>query len=150
MKLSIFCAPDSEYDRSTKSNEEASLSVTTEPSVKTLNNYVNGSWVEALGAAMHPVLNPATGETIAEVPFSTAGHLDDTGQRVPEDLAIVGYDDIAFAASAAVPLTSVRQPRQSLGRTAAELLIDEVNNPEHLHQTVEFTPELIARTSTLG
>ena len=73
-----------------------------------------------------------------------------TGQRVPEDLAIVGYDDIAFAASAAVPLSSVRQPRQSLGRTAAELLIDEVNNPEHEHRQVEFTPELIARTSTLG
>lgn len=73
-----------------------------------------------------------------------------TGQRVPDDLAIVGYDDIAFAASAAVPLTSVRQPRQSLGRTAAELLIDEVNNSEHQHQQVEFTPELIARTSTLG
>lgn len=73
-----------------------------------------------------------------------------TGQRVPEDLAIVGYDDIAFAAGAAVPLTSVRQPRQALGTMAAELLIDEVNNPEHRHQQVEFTPELIARTSTLG
>ncbi|NYE36192.1 LacI family transcriptional regulator [Nocardioides cavernae] len=73
-----------------------------------------------------------------------------TGQRVPEDLAIVGYDDIAFAAGAAVPLTSVRQPRQALGAAAAELLIDEVNNPEHQHQQVEFTPELIARVSTLG
>lgn len=77
-------------------------------------------------------------------------HVVSTGQRVPEDLAIVGYDDIAFAAGAAVPLTSVRQPRQTLGRTAAELLIDEVNNPDHQHQQVEFTPELIARTSTLG
>ncbi|WP_210503356.1 LacI family DNA-binding transcriptional regulator [Nocardioides xinjiangensis] len=73
-----------------------------------------------------------------------------TGQRVPQDLAIVGYDDIAFAAGAAVPLTSVRQPRQALGRTAADLLIDEVNNPDHEHQQVEFTPELIARVSTLG
>ncbi|GAA5114242.1 LacI family DNA-binding transcriptional regulator [Alloalcanivorax gelatiniphagus] len=73
-----------------------------------------------------------------------------TGQRVPEDLAIVGYDDIAFAAGAAVPLTSVRQPRQLLGRAAAELLIEEVNDPVHEHQQVEFTPELIARTSTLG
>ncbi len=73
-----------------------------------------------------------------------------TGQRVPDDLAIVGYDDIAFAAGAAVPLTSVRQPRQALGRTAADLLIDEVNNPDHEHQQVEFTPELIARVSTLG
>jgi LacI family transcriptional regulator len=73
-----------------------------------------------------------------------------SGQRVPEDLAIVGYDDISFAAGAAVPLSSVRQPRQALGRTAAELLIDEVNNPDHEHQQVEFTPELVARTSTLG
>jgi LacI family transcriptional regulator len=73
-----------------------------------------------------------------------------SGQRVPEDLAIVGYDDISFAAGAAVPLSSVRQPRQALGRAAAELLIDEVNNPDHEHQQVEFTPELVARTSTLG
>lgn len=73
-----------------------------------------------------------------------------SGQRVPEDLAIVGYDDISFAAGAAVPLSSVRQPRQALGRTAAELLIDEVNNPDHVHQQVEFTPELVARSSTLG
>jgi len=73
-----------------------------------------------------------------------------TGQRVPEDLAIVGYDDIAFAAGAAVPLTSVRQPRQALGAAAAELLIEEINDPGHRHQQIEFTPELIARTSTLG
>ena len=47
------------------------------------------------------------------------------GLRVPEDLAIVGYDDIVFAEAAAVPLTSVRQPRQQIGRTAAEMLIEE-------------------------
>lgn len=40
------------------------------------------------------------------------------GVRVPEDMAIVGYDDIAFAAAAAVPL-SVRQPRTELGAHAA-------------------------------
>lgn len=73
-----------------------------------------------------------------------------SGSRVPDDLAIVGYDDIEFAAAAAVPLTSVRQPRQQLGRTAAELVIDEATNPQHAHQQVTFTPELVARTSTLG
>jgi LacI family transcriptional regulator, galactose operon repressor len=72
------------------------------------------------------------------------------GLRVPEDLAIVGYDDIEFAAAAAVPLTSVRQPRQLLGRTAAELLLDESSNPDHEHQRVTFTPELVVRTSTRG
>jgi LacI family transcriptional regulator len=72
------------------------------------------------------------------------------GLRVPEDLAIVGYDDIEFAAAAAVPLTSVRQPRQLLGRTAAKLLLDESSNPDHEHQRVTFTPELVVRTSTRG
>ncbi|OHV31238.1 MULTISPECIES: LacI family DNA-binding transcriptional regulator [Pseudofrankia] len=72
------------------------------------------------------------------------------GVAVPGDCAIVGYDDIDFAAAAAVPLTSVRQPRHLLGRTAAELLLDEANNPAHEHQAVQFTPELVARASTVG
>lgn len=71
-----------------------------------------------------------------------------SGVRVPEELAIVGYDDIDFAAAAAVPLTSVRQPRQELGRTAAELVLDEAANAEHTHRQVLFTPELVARAST--
>jgi len=72
------------------------------------------------------------------------------GLRVPDDLAIVGYDDIEFAAAAAVPLTSVRQPRQLLGQRAAELLLDESSNPDHEHRRVTFTPELVVRTSTRG
>ena len=72
------------------------------------------------------------------------------GRRVPENLAIVGYDDIEFAAAAAVPLTSVRQPRGELGKRAAALCIDETNNPAHRHEQVTFTPELVARVSTLG
>ena len=71
-----------------------------------------------------------------------------SGTRVPEQLAIVGYDDIQFAAAAAVPLTSVRQPRVELGRAAAALLIDEAGNDGHEHQQVVFTPELVAREST--
>ncbi|HMD12680.1 MAG TPA: LacI family DNA-binding transcriptional regulator [Marmoricola sp.] len=71
-----------------------------------------------------------------------------SGRSVPGDLAIVGYDDIEFAAAAAVPLTSVRQPRQELGRTAAELLLAEAD-PDHTHRQVLFRPELIARGSTL-
>jgi DNA-binding LacI/PurR family transcriptional regulator len=71
------------------------------------------------------------------------------GLRVPHDLAIVGYDDIDFAAAAAVPLTSVRQPRQQLGRTAAQLLIEEATaSGSHTHQQVLFAPELVERAST--
>lgn len=70
------------------------------------------------------------------------------GVHVPDELAIVGYDDIDFAAAAAVPLTSVRQPRRELGRAAAELLVDEAQNPAHEHRQVLFTPELVARGSS--
>jgi LacI family transcriptional regulator len=74
----------------------------------------------------------------------TRRHLD-----VPADLAIIGYDDIDFAAAAAVPLTSVRQPRSQLGQAATELLIDEVAQPEtHQHRQVVFEPELVVREST--
>jgi LacI family transcriptional regulator len=72
------------------------------------------------------------------------------GLRVPEELAIVGFDDIEFAAAAAVPLTSVRQPRQELGRAAAQLVLDEATNPEHVHQQPLFVPELVARASTVA
>ncbi len=68
--------------------------------------------------------------------------------RVPEDVAIIGYDDIDFATSAVVPLSSIRQPSRLMGRTAVELLADEVADPEHRHRHVSFPPELVVRDST--
>ncbi|MGH3230106.1 MAG: LacI family DNA-binding transcriptional regulator [Streptosporangiaceae bacterium] len=75
--------------------------------------------------------------------------LSQAGVSVPGDLAVVGYDDIEFAADAAVPLTSVRQPKYQLGRAAAELLLDEADRPaEHEHRRIVFTPELVVRASS--
>ncbi|MEU4477981.1 LacI family DNA-binding transcriptional regulator [Micromonospora sp. NPDC023966] len=71
------------------------------------------------------------------------------GLRVPADVAIVGYDDIEFAGAAAVPLSSVRQPREQLGRTAAQLLLEEASSGEtHRHRHVVFQPELVVRRSS--
>ena len=71
--------------------------------------------------------------------------------RVPERVAIVGYDDVHFAAAAAVPLSSVRRPRQQLGRTAAQLLIEEaLGRSTHQHRQVVFEPELVVRASSTG
>jgi LacI family transcriptional regulator len=72
-----------------------------------------------------------------------------TGRKVPDDMAIMGYDDIEFAADAAVPLSSVRQPTLQIGRNAAQLLLEECDYPEtHAHQQVMFKPELVVRDST--
>lgn len=74
------------------------------------------------------------------------------GFRVPDDVAIVGYDDIVFAASAAVPLSSVRQPREELGRTGAALLFAEIearrNGRTPTPQQVVFEPQLVVRRSS--
>jgi LacI family transcriptional regulator len=71
------------------------------------------------------------------------------GVRVPDDLAIVGYDDIDFAAAAAVPLSSVRKPRHELGRRAAELLLDEARGADHRHEQLLFEPQLVVRESSM-
>jgi LacI family transcriptional regulator len=69
--------------------------------------------------------------------------------RVPGDLAIVGYDDIDFAAAAAVPLSSVRQPRNQLGQSAAQLLIEETSDEQaHSHRQLIFEPQLVVRDSS--
>ena len=73
------------------------------------------------------------------------------GIAVPRDLAIVGYDDIEFAAAAVVPLTSVRQPAAEMGRMAAELLLEETGPDAavHRHQQAVLLPELVVRGSSL-
>jgi LacI family transcriptional regulator len=73
------------------------------------------------------------------------------GLSIPHDVAIVGYDDIRFAQTSLVPLTSMRIPSYELGFRAAELLIDEASDgAHHRHQTVLLQPELVIRASTVG
>ena len=71
------------------------------------------------------------------------------GVPVPHQMAIIGYDDIEFAEAAAIPLTSIRQPCEHLGRTATQLLLEESDPAQaHAHRQVQFQPELIVRAST--
>jgi LacI family transcriptional regulator, galactose operon repressor len=68
---------------------------------------------------------------------------------VPEGVAIVGYDDVDFAAAATVPLSSVRQPRHQLGRAAAQLLLEEaLGDGTHRHRQAVFEPDLVIRASS--
>ncbi len=70
--------------------------------------------------------------------------------RIPQDMAIVGYDDVEFANVLFPPLTTIRQPKYELGYKAAQLLLEETQAPEqHTHQQVMFQPELLVRESSL-
>jgi LacI family transcriptional regulator len=73
-----------------------------------------------------------------------------TGRRVPEDVAVAGYDDMQFAAMAFVPLTTIRQPAYDLGYRSADLLLEEASGNYHGHEHIVFTPELVTRESTAG
>lgn len=67
--------------------------------------------------------------------------------RVPEDIAIIGFDDIDFARTAVVPLTSISQPSHLIGETAVQILLEEAANPELKPRQIVFQPELVIRTS---
>ncbi|HRV59781.1 MAG TPA: aldehyde dehydrogenase family protein, partial [Solirubrobacterales bacterium] len=74
------------------------MTVITETGTTTMKNYVGGQWVDAEGAELHDVINPATGEAIARVPFSSAAHLDDAVRSAREALpAWRGVSTIARA-----------------------------------------------------
>jgi LacI family transcriptional regulator len=69
--------------------------------------------------------------------------------RVPQDIALIGYDDIDFASAAVVPLSSIRQPAALIGYTAVDLLLKEAaSNGGSTPEQVVFQPELVVRAST--
>lgn len=71
------------------------------------------------------------------------------GISVPGDIAIVGFDDLDWASASTIPLSSVRQPRELLGRTAVRMILDEIEQgANHVHEHVIFPPELIVRESS--
>ncbi|WP_433518424.1 LacI family DNA-binding transcriptional regulator [Nonomuraea sp. CA-143628] len=116
------------------------------PALSVAHGRIAGERVAALPAEERPTAAFCANDLLA-LGFlqAMAAH----GLRVPHDMAIVGYDDIDFAAAATVPLSSVGQPRELLGRTAIDLLLEEVAEPElHRHRQVIFQPDLVVRQSS--
>ena len=70
------------------------------------------------------------------------------GRDVPDDVAVVGFDDSHAARLANPQLTSVRQPMEEIGRSLARLLLNEVRNPGHRSASLIVPTELIIRESS--
>lgn len=75
--------------------------------------------------------------------------LRDAGLRVPQDVSVVGFDDISNASFFSPSLTTVHQPLHEMGHAAAELLIERLNHPsKKAAKHILYEPTLIAREST--
>ena len=70
------------------------------------------------------------------------------GIRVPEDLSVVGFDNLPFSAHIEVPLTTVEQPFREIGERAAAMLLSRIANPSAPYQSELLEPRLIVREST--
>lgn len=73
--------------------------------------------------------------------------LREAGRRIPDDVAIVGYDDTPEAAYCHPPLTTIRQPMQQVGEVATRLLIESIDEPEVENKEVLLETELVRRGS---
>lgn len=67
---------------------------------------------------------------------------------VPHQMSLIGFDDISFAAAAAVPISSVRQPSRAIGQTALRMLLEESADARVIPRQTVFRPELVVRAST--
>lgn len=76
----------------------------------------------------------------------TAAH--EAGVSVPEQLSIVGFDDIELAAFSSPPLTTIAQPKLEIGTVAAELLLDRVDTNRGDRRRIILDPQLTVRAST--
>lgn len=69
------------------------------------------------------------------------------GLKVPQDMAVVGYDDIELARYMTPPLTTIHQPKDELGELAVDVLIHRMAQPTLEQQRLFLTPELVVRGS---
>jgi LacI family transcriptional regulator len=124
---------------------DAHVTVEIAESIDAEDGVAYGRRIAALPEAERPDAVFAANDMLA---LGVMQGLTGTGIRVPQDIAIVGYDDIVFSAAAAIPLTSVRQPSQRMGSTAATLLIEQLGGDVPVRSIV-YEPQLVVRASTV-
>jgi DNA-binding LacI/PurR family transcriptional regulator len=72
----------------------------------------------------------------------------EAGLRIPHDISVIGFDDIALASFSIPPLTTVRQPLMKMGHMAAQTLLDRIEERAEFVPEIAIEPELVVRKST--
>ena len=112
---------------------------------------IEGDFTEAGGYSVMQRLLPRRPDAVfAASDIMAIGALRairDAGLRVPEDIALAGFDDMPFAERSEPPLTTVRQPIARMGSTAVEMLIDLIEHPDSAPHRIILPTELVVRKS---
>jgi LacI family transcriptional regulator, galactose operon repressor len=112
---------------------------------------VEGDWSEASGyAAVRRLLAADVDAVFAandSMALAALRAFKEEGIRVPEDVALVGFDDIPASAAADPPLTTVRQPIRRLGEVATQTLLELIEQPGGPPQRIILPTELVVRGS---
>ncbi|WP_167044293.1 LacI family DNA-binding transcriptional regulator [Microbacterium halimionae] len=129
---------------------DATLEIVEMPALTVLQGRAAGEQLVARSAGDRPDAVFAANDLLAVGVLQAFTLLSQV--RVPEDIALIGYDDIDFAAATVVPLSSIRQPARLLGATAVDLLLSqsEGTSAGSVPQHVRFQPELVVRASSGG
>jgi LacI family transcriptional regulator len=113
-----------------------------------------GYWSEAEGAqALRRLLDAGTTCTaiVAGNDLIALGCYDvfaERGMRCPDDMSVVGFNEMPFLDKMNPPLTTVSIPHYELGSEAGRMLLDTIDDPERLPRSVLLTPSLVVRAST--
>jgi LacI family transcriptional regulator len=133
--------------RAVEAESDATLEVIETESLTVLEGRAAGEAIRERAAGERPDAVFAANDLLAMGVLQALNMLGSV--RVPDDVALIGYDDIDFASAAVVPLSSIRQPASLIGYTAVDLLLKEAASGEGFTpEQVVFQPELVVRDST--
>jgi LacI family transcriptional regulator len=136
-------------ERAVAENPDARIEVVELPALTVLQGRAAGEAIVARARADRPDAIFAANDLLAVGLLQALSLMADV--RVPDDIALIGYDDIDFAAATVVPLSSIRQPAHLIGHTAVDLLLRGLDGEdEDETRNVRFRPELVVRASTAG
>jgi LacI family transcriptional regulator len=112
---------------------------------------IEGNFSESSGyTAMQQLLSSRPGAVFAASDMMAAGAyraIREAGLSIPDDISIVGFDDVAVASQLDPPLTTIRQPIHRMGAQAVEILINLIQQTETQTTQIIMRPELVVRGS---
>ena len=129
----------------------ADAGISPDPSLETAGDFTQEGGAHAMERLLGA--RPDIDAVFAASDLMAAGAiavLDAAGRRIPQDVAVVGYDDSPVASSTRPRLTSVRQPIEEMGHEMARLLVEAVEGTDPVQRRVILATELIRRASSAG